>query len=68
MRVEDFKLIREIAQNGGRTTSGEFEQGHFEQLVKLGWLVPTEQDSVVVYVITERGRAAASYRQFSRLA
>lgn len=68
MHIQDFKLIREILTRGGRVGPGEIDQSRLDELVKLGWLELTDLENTKDYTITERGRAAASYRQLSRLA
>jgi hypothetical protein len=57
-----FKLVREIVAEGGRRyTNGNVDRSRYRRLVDLGWLnaFPTNMSDVIMYQITQRGKAAA---------
>lgn len=58
---DDFRLIREIHEAGGRRqVFGAREQKQYDDLVALGWLQRLSADAKSAhYRITERGTAAA---------
>ncbi|WP_322517615.1 TenA/THI-4 family protein [Rhodopseudomonas palustris] len=59
---DDFKLIREIRDAGGRKqVFNPREQHRYEDLVVLGWLKrsPPLESKSAFYQITDRGKAAA---------
>lgn len=58
---DDFRLIREIHEAGGRRqVFGARDQKRYDDLVALGWLQRLSTDARSThYRITERGTAAA---------
>ncbi|ABD06880.1 conserved hypothetical protein [Rhodopseudomonas palustris HaA2] len=59
---DDFRLIREIRDAGGRKqVFNPRDQQRYEDLVVLGWLKrsPPLESKSAFYQITDRGKAAA---------
>jgi hypothetical protein len=62
LKLMIFKLVREIVAEGGRRyTNGNVDRSRYRRLVDLGWLnaFPTNMSDVIMYQITQRGKAAA---------